>query len=148
MIKCQECHAMAVAEHTPEPSEPRPRRNHGTAPWQPAAQEDASLPLATQQGRPVSFLLSTGSIPYKYEIMDLVFASAHYGEGAFQQMQPAQAFQIVSHRIEQAARQLGADAVIQFRFELQTAASADFPGLRHVLEAYGYGTAVRILGDK
>jgi hypothetical protein len=167
LIKCQECHAMSVATHTPEPKLSRgegrasfPAAGPLSGPSAPLSPyplsgeggEAAPLPLAgpaptvpPRAEAPARVLLSTGDIPQRYEIVDLVFAHGNSTEGFLKDVAPLQAFQIVSNLLGQTALQIGANAVVHIRLEFRLAGQG-FLGARQAFEVYGYGTAVRLLG--
>ena len=93
--------------------------------------------------RPLRFLLSTGDIPFAYVPLDLVFAAGSSSEGVFQGVQPIYAYQIAAGLLKETAAQIGANAVLNIRFELRSAAGEGLIGAYQVFEVYSYGTAVR-----
>ena len=152
-IKCNDCHAMAVATHTPEPKSTSEAAVLGTtsvksvlepetisltpiAPWAEPLPPVASLESA------VRVLLSPGDIPEKYTIVDLVFAHGSSSEGPLKGVEPPQAFQILANWLGQTALKAGGDAVINIRFDFKIAQGQ---GTR-AFEVFAYGTAVKIIG--
>ena len=150
-IKCNDCHAMSVATHTPEPNAERPVPPP-RIPMPPAAQpETVSLAPIAPWSEPLPpvpqlqsprMLLSTGDIPQKYEIIDLVFTHGSSSDGALKGVEPPQAFQILADWLGQTAQRAGADAVIHIRFDFQFAQG--FLGTR-AFEVFAYGTAVKLV---
>jgi len=154
-IKCNDCHAMSVARHTPEPNSvqepavlskisvnPGPQTETVSitplAPWpEPASPQVPSLQSSAH------ILLSTGDIRDKYEIVDLVFAHGSTAEGALKDVEPPQAFQILADWLGQTALKAGANAVIHIRFDFKIAQG--FLGNR-AFEVFAYGTAVKLRG--
>jgi len=156
LVKCQDCHAMSVAQHTPAPNasaahkaalspdlsafsagqarrvEPRPVEPLSALPSQPPA---AGCPRV---------LFSAGDIPYRYDIVDLVFAHGNSAEGDMKGVQPVQAFQMLVNWLGQTAVHIGADAVIHIRLEFRAVAGQALLGGKQAFEAYGYGTAVKV----
>jgi hypothetical protein len=154
MIKCQDCHAMAVAKHSPAP--------HASAAQARAAQKPALPPQAglslggtVQPTDPVPLwaipppptrrvLFSSGDIPYRYDLVDLVFAHGNSAEGDMKGVQPVQAFQMVVNWLGQTALQIGANAVIHIRLDFRVVAGQGPLGAKQAFEVYGYGTAVKV----
>lgn len=92
-------------------------------------------------------ILSTGDIPYKYEIVRLVFAYGNSTEAFLQGVRPVQAYEQVSGMLIQNALILGANAVIHIKFDYRVAVSHT-PIINinsQVFEVFGYGTAVKIV---
>jgi hypothetical protein len=160
MIKCQECHAMSPAKHTPAPNASAAHK--AAAPRQPAASGSSPPPIpfapvsgAAPVAMPVSshaphapaprVLFSSGDIPQRYEVVDLVFAHGNSAEEDMAGMQPVQAFQMLVNWLGQTALQIGANAVIHIRIDFRPVAGG-FLGGKQAFEVYGYGTAVKILG--
>ncbi len=147
-IKCNDCHAMSVAKHTPEPNSVLssnisvpPGAQPQTIPLAPIAPwAEPSLPLGRLPSS-ARILLSTGDIPDRYEIVDLVFAHGSSSAGALKGMGPPQAFQILADWLGQTAQKAGANAVIHIRFDFQLA--QDLPGTK-AFEVFAYGTAVKV----
>ncbi|CAN5391978.1 hypothetical protein BH10ACI3_BH10ACI3_26110 [soil metagenome] len=88
--------------------------------------------------------LSTGDVPFKYEIIDLIFAYGSSNETIFQGASPVQAYEKVSSLLERRAAEIGADAVVWVRYEYRVAQSRDFFVPNQVFEVFAYGTAVRL----
>ncbi len=150
MIKCQDCHAMSPAKHTPAPNAsaarnaPPPRRPAQTSSPVPLPPLTMSGPLGQAPPAPVPrVLFSSGDIPQRYEIVDLVFAHGNSAEEDMAGMQPVQAFQMLVNWLGQTALQIGANAVIHIRLDFRVV-SGGFLG-KQAFEVYGYGTAVKIL---
>ena len=93
------------------------------------------------------FLLSTGEIPYPYEPIDLVFASGSSNQAMFKGVQPMEAYRLASKLLSNVAMTIGANAVINIRFELRTAATQGFFDSYLVFEVYAYGTAVKAIDE-
>ncbi len=89
-------------------------------------------------------LFSSGDIPQRYDIIDLVFAHGNSGEGAMKGAAPLQAFQMLVNWLGQTALQIGANAVIYIRLDFRPVPSQGFLGSKQTFEVYGYGTAVKI----
>jgi hypothetical protein len=146
-IKCNECHGMSVAAHTPDPNEIRP----AVKPRPPAAEPEtfAVLPFPQSSGDAMPILetpgvvLSTGDIPGRYDIIDLVFAHASSNESPLEGVPFAEVFTTVKGRLAQQAGQLGANAVIHIHFDFRTAKTV--MELPRSFEVFASGTAVRIL---
>jgi hypothetical protein len=152
-IKCNDCHAMAVAKHTPEPNyvqeaavlgnvAVKPASAPETISLTPIAPWEAPSPPAVPVESSVRILLSTGDIPEKYQIVDLVFAHGSSSEGALKGMEPPQAFQILASWLGQTALKAGADAVINIRIDFKIAQG--LLGAR-AFEVFAYGTAVKLI---
>jgi len=141
-IKCNDCHAMSLAKHTPEPNfeniPAKPIRQPETISLAPIAPWSEPAPSLPQLPSSVRILLSTGDIPDKYEIVDLVFAHGSSSEGALKGVEPPQAFQILADWLGQTALKGGANAVINIRFDFKMAGAGAF-------EVYAYGTAVKLV---
>ena len=91
-------------------------------------------------------ILSTGDIKNDYQIIDLVFAYGTSNEDKQKACKPLEAYSDVSKILAHTAGQLGADAVINIRFDTRVAAEKTPAGGSHkVFEVYGYGTAVKII---
>jgi len=147
-IKCQECHAMSVAEHTPAPNASSASKPAATRPA-PVGGPGASLYPSPTSGPPVAarpprVLFSSGDIPQPYEIIDLVFAHGNSTEGAMKGVQPVQAFQMLVSWLGQTAQQIGGNGVIHIRLDFRPLAAQGFLGSKQAFEVYGYGTAIRL----
>lgn len=90
-------------------------------------------------------ILSTGDIPNKYKIVDLVFASGDSTQGIFKSCQPIAAYQKVSQLLGEVAQSVGADAVINIKLDFRVAVSQGILGNNQAFEVFGYGTAVKLL---
>jgi hypothetical protein len=88
-------------------------------------------------------ILSSGDIKGNYDIIKLVFAcGASAAEGCFgKSCDPAQAYEEASQLLAQKANGMGANAVINIRFEFRVAQNYSN---KQVFEAYVYGTAVKV----
>src|SRR5207253_10348795 len=105
--KCMDCHAMSVAQHSPAPNASSAHKP--TLPLQPAGtsagqlrpaelrpvEPVAGVPTPAVAQAPRRVLFSSGDIPYRYDIVDLVFAHGNSTEGAMKGVQPVQAFQLL-----------------------------------------------------
>jgi hypothetical protein len=153
MIKCMDCHAMSVAQHTPAPNASSAHKS--TLPLQPAGASAGQLrsssgepvvgvPAPATAQAPRRVLFSSGDIPFRYDIVDLVFAHGNSTEGAMKGVQPVQAFQLLVNWLGQTALQIGANAVIHIHLEFRVVAGQGVLGPKQAFEVYGYGTAVKI----
>jgi hypothetical protein len=152
MIKCMDCHAMSVAQHSPAPNASSAMK--AAVPAQPAGtsagpmrSHEPVVPFPTQPAVAQAssrVLFSSGDIPYEYDVVDLVFAHGNSTEGAMKGMQPVQAFQVLVNWLGQTAVQIGANAVIHIRLDFRVIAGQGLLGGRQAFEVYGYGTAVKI----
>lgn len=88
--------------------------------------------------------LSTGDVPFDYEIIDVIFAYGNSSESLFQGANPMQAYERVSMRLEQIAAQMGADAVIWIRYDYRVALNQGLIASNQVFEVFAYGTAVKL----
>lgn len=147
-IKCNDCHAMSVATHTPAPNIARTmiskepvRTLMESMPQAVPVPEPQSMPSpyptpVLEQARKV--LCSTGDIRLRYEIVDLVFAHGSSAEGALRGKQAGEAFPIVVQWLEQAALRRGADAVVHVHVDFRPASDGQ------AFDVYAYGTAVKL----
>ena len=95
----------------------------------------------------LKFLRSTGDVPYKYEIIDLVFACSSDSEGFWEPgVDPIEAYSVATNLLEEVARDVAADAVINIRFETRVAHKENL-SQSQVFEVYATGTAVRSVDD-
>lgn len=155
VIKCNDCHAMSVARHTPEPNsvlesavltkipvkaEPQPE----TITLSPIAPWPAPSPPGPPLVSTPYVLLSTGDIREQYEIVDLVFTHGSSSEGDLKGVEPPQAFQILADWLGQTALKAGANAVIHIRFDFKIAQG--ILGNR-AFEVFAYGTAVKVTSN-
>jgi hypothetical protein len=152
MIKCLDCHAMSVAQHSPAPNAssaqkatPSPRP---AALWAGRLRPEESFAPVPAQPAPAQasprVLFSSGDIPYQYDVLDLVFAHGNSAEGTMKGLQPVQAFQMLVNWLGQTAVHLGANAVIHIRLEFRVSSGQGLLGGGQAFEVYGYGTAVKI----
>lgn len=93
---------------------------------------------------PRNITLSTGEVPFSYEIIDIVFAYSNSSENFFQGANPIQAYEEVSNVLEQTAAQMGADAVIWIKYDYRVALNQGPLGPNQVFEVFAYGTAVKL----
>jgi hypothetical protein len=159
MVKCHECHAMAEAKHTPEPnSRPAPppivgeSRSEGITGLLPLEEAGRSagafLSPTSRDVLPTSVghvLLSSGDIPRRYEIVDLVFAHGSSSEEPLKNATPIRALQVISQALAHTAFRLGADAVIHIRLDFRSLGDPEPGGTGRPFEVVGYGTAVKII---
>jgi Putative heavy-metal-binding len=89
-------------------------------------------------------VMSTGDIPYPYEIVGLVFAQGNSTEGVFADADPAKAYQLVADMLGKEAKDRGANGVIHIRMDYRVAVTGGLLGPRQAFEVFGYGTAVRV----
>ena len=89
-------------------------------------------------------LLSTGDIKDNYQVLDLVFASGNSTEGFLKNCQPIDAYQKVAQLLAKTASSIGADGVINIRFDFRVAATQGVFSPNQVFEVYAYGTAVKV----
>ncbi len=146
-IKCQDCHAMSVAQHTPAPNASAAHKPAVSAYPVQAAPAPSLMPAQAMQVQPppaARILYSSGDIPRSYEIVDLVFAHGNSNEGPMKGIQPVQAFQLLVNWLGQTALQIGANAVINIRLEFRPGGQG-FLGSKQSFEVYGYGTAVKVI---
>lgn len=89
--------------------------------------------------------MSTGDIPNKYTVLDIVFAMDSHQEGYFSgAASPSTAFEGVKKQLRSTCKSLGGDAVIycQFEYRVSVGKSA-FGNAAQCIEIYAYGTAVK-----
>jgi hypothetical protein len=94
-------------------------------------------------------MLSTVEVPYKYEVVTLVYA---YGNSSsfFQGLSLEAAYGRCAEMLGTNTLKAGGDAVIGIRFDYRVALGGTIPFLNiteRVFEIFGYGTAVRTLED-
>lgn len=87
-------------------------------------------------------VLSTGDIREDYEIINLVFAhGASTAEGCFGSCNPTEAYEKVSQHLSHNAAGMGANAVVNIRFDFRVA--QDHRN-KQTFEVFAYGTAVKV----
>lgn len=101
---------------------------------------------AVSQPTKARIIVSTGSLPANYEIIDTIFAIDSSPEKVFRSDHVDDAFLKVLEKLRERCRDLGGDAVIDTQFEYRSAVDGIF-GKAQVMEFFAYGTAVRLLGD-
>jgi Putative heavy-metal-binding len=140
MVKCNECHAMSVAAHTPDPNRRR-RKPKGQAP--PAARiMPVGMAVLVEETPPSKVVLCTGDYPGEYEVVDLVCAQAMSPPAQAEGLGFADVVQTVKNRLAEEARQVAADAVINVRVEFASARTGvDQP---RAFEVFACGTAVKL----
>ena len=89
-------------------------------------------------------LLSTGEAPTNYQIIDVVFAYGNSSQTFFKGANPMEAYQRVSDMLEQAAAQIGANAVLWVKYDYRVAINQGLVLTNQVFEVFAYGTAVRL----
>lgn len=146
-IKCNDCHGMYVAKHTPDPNKKRPTRKANRQAVAGVEEDTTIMPaLADNSGRSAfvgrDVVLSTSGLPKGSEIVDLVFAHSAMSEAPAQGASFNEVFQNVKHRLAQEAARIGADAVINIQFDFKTDANSVEPG--RSFEVFACGTAVRL----
>jgi uncharacterized protein YbjQ (UPF0145 family) len=149
LIKCQDCHAMSVAQHTPPPNASAAQKN---ARPQQARTSEPMIPPPLPHAWPVpqgssqtAIVFSTGDVPGPYEMVDIVFAHGSSLDGAMKGMTPVQAFQLLVNWLGQTAVQIGGNAVIHLRFEFRPHMVGHELSIgKQSFEVYGYGTAVKL----
>jgi hypothetical protein len=134
VIKCNECHAMSVATHTPDPTVPG-RRGRSKKHGEPKPEKIYEGVLLSAE---IAVVLSTGDIPGCYDILDLVFAQASSNEVQKENTSFADVFKIAKHRLAREAEHLEADGVIHIQFDFRTTKSP------RALEVLACGTAVKL----
>jgi uncharacterized protein YbjQ (UPF0145 family) len=90
-------------------------------------------------------LLSTGEVQYQYRVIDVVFAYGNSSQSFFKDANPMEAYQRVSVMLEQAAAQIGANAVLWVKYDYRVALTQGLIGPNQVFEVFAYGTAVKLL---
>ena len=90
--------------------------------------------------------LSTGDAQGPYQVLDCIFAFDTCKEGLLRGSAPGKAFEGVKNQLQNKAKQLGADAVINCHFEYHSGLSEGL-NPKKIVEVFAYGTAV-ILGEK
>jgi len=151
LVKCQDCHAMSVAQHTPAPNASAahkaalsPDPSAFSAGQARRAEPLPALPSQPPAAASQRVLFSAGDIPYRYDIVDLVFAHGNSAEGDMKGVQPVQAFQMLVNWLGQTALHIGANAVIHIRLDFRVVAGQGLLGGKQAFEVYGYGTAVKV----
>jgi len=88
-------------------------------------------------------LISTGDIPGEYEVIDTIFAMAAKEVDLSKVNRPSYAFHEVREKLRKNATEYGGDAAIHCRFEYNVPSNRSVFGHKHMIEFFGYGTAVK-----
>jgi len=145
-VKCNECHAMSVVTHTPDPLTKRRKIKLKGAPTTTLPEiRPVGMAVLVEESPPSKVVLCTGDYPGDYEIVDLVCAQGTSQPAESENVGFADAVQIVKNRLTEEARKVGADAVIHVRVDFASARTGtDQP---RVFEVFACGTAVRLRPD-
>jgi len=87
-------------------------------------------------------LISTGSVPWHYEILDAIFALDSHAAGVFTASNPARAFSGVKEQLRNQCRSMRGNAVINCQFEYRVALADGLFGQKQCVEIFAYGTAL------
>lgn len=88
-------------------------------------------------------VVSTGSIPGEYEVLDTVFALDTLNKNFFTKSSPSLAFKGAKAQLRARAEKIGGDAIIDCSFDYRISAGHGMFGVVHDLEIFAYGTVVK-----
>src|SRR5215211_652990 len=108
-----------------------------------AAREEAARAQRELHPQRRQIILSTGEVQYQYRVIDVVFAYGNSSQSFFKGVNPMEAYQRVSTMLEQAAAQVGANAVLWVKYDYRVSLTQGFLTTNQVFEVFAYGTAVK-----
>lgn len=169
-IKCPSCSRLFVAEECPAALRHQPRNAISESGFSLTDENDEEYSFGQQNtnppsleefdfssidfASPIDVLVSTGDVPARYQIVDLVYAYGNSSAGFFQSVNPADAYKIATKMLAAQAKSKGCNGVINIRLDYRVALAQ--PGIAAMVanvsfqcfEVFGYGTAIRLLPDE